>query len=99
MKAEDRFFFNQFFPIRHEHLNEQFLELHVTEDKKQLLLKLSLQRCQLIGIVGRRAFHIFDKTHRTWICSSRALGYKHLADITKSEEEIDSNEEDSDDEA
>ena len=91
MKARDRFFFNQFFPIRHEHLSEQFLEQNVTEEKKQLLLRLSLQRCQLIGIVGRRAFHIFDKTHKTWICSSKKLGYKHLADIRKSDNEEDTN--------
>ena len=39
---------------------------------------LTKKNCELVGIVGRKAFHIFDKTHRTWICSSRALGYDKI---------------------
>jgi hypothetical protein len=33
----------------------------------------------MFGVVGRRAFHIFDKTHMTWVCSSKALGYQRNA--------------------
>ena len=33
------------------------------------------------GVVGRRAFHIFDKTNRTWITNSKELGYQKLAEI------------------
>ena len=35
--------------------------------------------CELYGVVGRRAFHIFDKTHMTWVCCSKLLGYQRQA--------------------
>ena len=75
MTVKDRFYFNQFFPIG-DNLSDEFLKEHVGSTHKQQLLKdLKRQRCELIGIVGRRAFHIFDKTNRTWISNSLALGY------------------------
>lgn len=30
--------------------------------------------------MGRYALHIFDKTHRSWICSCKELGYESLAE-------------------
>lgn len=87
MIVKDRFFFNQYFPIKEKHLSDNFLEMYVdSEEKRQLLLGLSRQKCQLMGIVGRRAFHIFDKTHRTWITSTKKLGYQKLAKISQDED-------------
>lgn len=82
MSKEDRFYFNQYFPLKAENLNDDFLESHVKSVKNRTLLKdLSQQKCELYGIIGRRAFHIFDKTHMVWICNSKKLGYIHLADL------------------
>ena len=39
-----------------------------------------------MGIIGRRAFHIFDKTHRTWITSTKKLGYQKLAKISQDDD-------------
>ena len=76
MRVKDRFYFNQYFPIAEEFLDEAFLQDHVhSEEKRELLKSLARKRCSLLGVVGRRAFHIFDATHRTWICSSKELGY------------------------
>lgn len=59
--------------------SKQFLEQYVKDISKRNLLKdYSKRNCDLIGIVGRKAFHIFDKTHRTWICSSKNLAYEKL---------------------
>ena len=84
MKSADRFFFNQYFPIKEAFLSDKFLTTHVdSEEKRQQLRDLSRKKCHLMGIVGRRAFHIFDKTHRTWICSTKKLGYQKLAKISQ----------------
>ena len=53
--------------------------MHVKSENKKLLLRgLTKKNCELYGVIGRRAFHIFDKTHLTWICSSKVLGYQYL---------------------
>lgn len=61
-------------------LTEEFINTHINNSKKKrdLLLDCKNKHCNLIGIVGRVAFHIFDETYMTWICSSEALGYEHL---------------------
>jgi hypothetical protein len=60
-------------------INDDFIEKHVTnETKKRLLRDCMIKRCDLIGVVGRKAFHVFDKTYMTWICSSANLGYEKL---------------------
>ena len=43
----------------------------------------------MVGVVGRRAFHIFDKIKCRWICSTRTLAYEKLADGLKPEMEED----------
>jgi hypothetical protein len=68
--------------VPHEKLNDEFLKKHVPDQQKcDLLIDLSKQKCELIGVVGRKAFHIFDKTNMTWIANIRALGYQELAEI------------------
>lgn len=75
MPLKDRFLNNLHFPIRRDQLSEQFIERHVhSEQKRQHLRGLAGESCELIGVVGRRAFHVFDKRHMTWICSSKDLG-------------------------
>jgi len=75
MTQKDRFYFNQFFPIT-DNLTPEFLQEHVPNmDKQRLLKDLKKKRCELLGVVGRRAFHIFDSTHRIWITNSLELGY------------------------
>jgi len=46
--------------------------------KANLLRDFRRARCNLVGVVGRKAFHIFDLTHMTWICSSNSLGYETM---------------------
>lgn len=38
-------------------------------------------------MVGRFALHIFDKTHRTWLCSISELAYQNLVEGLKEGEE------------
>ena len=40
-----------------------------------------------MAVVGRFALHIFDKTHRTWLCSIKELAYQHLAKGLQEEDE------------
>jgi hypothetical protein len=40
--------------------------------------ELIKRRSEFVGIVGRHAFHIFDKNNRVWISSSEDLGYESL---------------------
>lgn len=90
LPVKDRFYFAQYFPIKESQLSENFLEIHVrSEKKRQLLRGLTKQHCELIGVVGRRAFHIFDKTHMTWICSSKALGYQMLSNLANPDPDTD----------
>jgi hypothetical protein len=46
-----------------------------------------IKRCDLIGIKGRKALHIFDKTYMTWICSSTKLGFETLLPSTYSDDD------------
>jgi hypothetical protein len=92
LPVKDRFYFAQYFPIKESYLSENFLEIHVqSEKKRQLLRGLTKQHCELYGVVGRRAFHIFDKTHMTWICSSKALGYQMLSQLSRDPDTEDEN--------
>lgn len=43
-----------------------------------MLNELLKRRSEFVGIVGRHAFHIFDKNNRVWISSSADLGYESL---------------------
>ena len=54
----------------------------------------SQQRLELVAVVGRFALHIFDKTHRTWLCSIKELAYQHLAKGLQEEDEAIEEEED-----
>jgi hypothetical protein len=74
MMIKDRFYFNQYFPI--PHLDEDFIEKFVPAEKHHLLLDKHLTKCTLFGFISRHAFHIFDKTNRTWITSAKDLGYQ-----------------------
>ena len=88
--VKDRFYFAQYFPIKENQLSENFLEIHVNSEKKRQLLRgLTKRHCELYGVVGRRAFHIFDKTHKTWICSSKALGYQLLSSTADKDADTD----------
>lgn len=46
-----------------------------------------IKLCDLIGIMGRKALHIFDKTYMIWICSSTKLGYETLLPSTYSDDD------------
>ena len=60
MGVRDKFFDNHNFPIDCEHFS-------VPQD-------LRSKNRELIGVVGRQAFHIFDKTNLTWISHTEMLG-------------------------
>lgn len=77
LPVKDRFYLNQYFPITHE-LSDEFLEKHVSPEKQAILRDCRRKRSELIGVVGRIAFHIFDKSAMTWICSSESLGYAKI---------------------
>ena len=50
-------------------------------------------------MIGRKAFHIFDRKKMTWICSTTELGYEKINDLKKEEPEAhydDSDEEELD---
>ena len=51
-------------------------------DKSKIieLRELSKLKCELIGVVGRNAFHVFNKTNMSWIISSKELAYCKLFD-------------------
>jgi hypothetical protein len=49
--------------------------------KQELLTDLSRSKPTLVGILGRHAFHIYNKTDRTWMCHIDALGYQALAKV------------------
>jgi hypothetical protein len=58
---------------------DYFLNMYIENVERQSILKdLLKKKCELIGVVGRNAFHIFDKTNLTWFCSIKALGYETL---------------------
>ena len=77
-------------------ISEKFIEEHVQDaDKKELLLNpVTRFRTKLIGIVGRRCFHLFDKTNMTWICSAKKLGYEKLSEGLKNDSATDSDDDD-----
>jgi hypothetical protein len=75
----DRFYLNQYFPI--SKLPIEFLELYVPcQKKRDLLMDIRREKCDLVGVIGRHAFHIFDKTNRLWIANIEKLGYLTLAE-------------------
>lgn len=67
----DRFYFNQYFPISSK-------VLQVPEFIQHFKPKVNGPKSDLIGVVGREAFHIFNKSDRTWVCSRKELGYQML---------------------
>ena len=73
MSVMDRFYLNQTFPIDTEHISNGCLS--ITKDKLELINELKNKKCELIGVAGRHAFHVFDKTHNTWISHTESLGY------------------------
>lgn len=51
-----------------------------------------------MAVVGRYALHLFDKTHRTWVCSVEELGYEHLAEgLKRQDDDLDDFSDGSDD--
>ena len=79
LKKPDRFYFNQYFPISDSMLSEDFCSRHLdVQTKEKLLKELSKRKLELVGVVGRYAFHIFNKTNRCWVSSSEALAYSNL---------------------
>lgn len=76
LETADRFYFNQYFPVSEKLITETFIETYVKNETVKLLLKdHSQKRLDLVAVVGRFALHIFDKTHRTWVCSIEELAY------------------------
>ena len=56
--------------------------------KLDLITGLKNRKCELIGVIGRHAFHIFDKTHATWISHNEELGYVTMSRSKMSREKI-----------
>lgn len=55
------------------------LFLHMNNlTKEDLITSLKPGKCDLVGVMGRRALHVFDRSHRAWVYSSDALGYETL---------------------
>ena len=46
--------------------------------KAQVIEHLKTNRCDLVGVMGRNAFHVFDKISMNWICSNKYLGYGNV---------------------
>ena len=91
---------NQYFTIDASMITEDFIETHVSSEIKKMLLRdCKKKRCDLIGIMGTKALHIFDKTHMTWICSSTKLGYEILLPSTYSDEDSWSDQSDGSDDS
>lgn len=80
MQIADRFYFNQFFPLPETLIkNPKFQQDHIKDPARIALANdLKLKRGEFVGIVGRKAFHIFDKANRRWVASSQQLGYQTL---------------------
>ena len=75
----DRFYFNQYFPIPENILqDEEFQKLYIPDSETRDSLMQAKSHQEFVGIVGRCAFHIFDKTNRQWVCSTKALAYEKL---------------------
>ena len=67
--------------------------------KKTMLLDPVIKRkCELIGVLGRRCFHLFDKTHLTWVCSVKQLGYEKLTEDLRNDTDTEDEGKDSDEE-
>ena len=68
------FFDNLFFPLP----SDIFLDNYINSDeKKELLADLKRPKSELIGIPSYKAFHIFDRSNRTWITSETSLGFRN----------------------
>ena len=83
LPCDDRFYFNQYFPLKGRSgedtcpLSEKFVEKYVAENKRNILrVENNKKNAELVGIVGRQAFHVFDKTTRSWVCSCPSLAYR-----------------------
>jgi len=77
MTVGDRFYHNQYFPVKSLtdfsakfELKSEEITQHVTDEGKF---------CNFIGIVGRHAFHIFDVSCKRWVSHCSELGYQTLA--------------------
>lgn len=53
--------------------------------KEDLITSLRPGKCDLIGVMGRHALHVFDRLHRSWVYSSEDLGYETLFEEIASE--------------
>ncbi len=62
-------------------------------NKEDLIISLKPGKCDLIGVMGRHALHVFDRSHRSWVFSSDLLGYETLFEDNESEDYSDSGEE------
>jgi hypothetical protein len=50
----------------------------VSKEKSLFLTDKHRKKCDLVGVIGREAFHIFDKANMTWIAAIEELGYAKL---------------------
>ena len=80
MCAEDRHYNNTAFQMGSS-LPLDFMEAHGIAEKEKidLIEDTKLRRCNLYGVIGRYAFHVFDRTNLTWITAADKLGYANLA--------------------
>lgn len=63
------------------------LFLHMNNlTKEDLITSLKPGKCDLIGVMGRHALHVFDRTHQSWVYSSDELGYETLFEVFESDE-------------
>jgi len=60
MPGADRLYYNQHFQIPEAAITSDFLE-QLRSEKKRLLTDLRRPRSQLIGVMSRDYFHVFDK--------------------------------------
>ena len=78
LPIEDRFYFNQYFDTKIElHL----LKPYLSSAKLDYLRDFRTKGPQLIGAMGKKAFHLFDRVSLTWLCSLENLGYNKFLEV------------------
>lgn len=88
LKCHDRFYYNQFFKINSDVLtNPAFLKLvgkqkdsSIPDCVRNCCNQQSILKPDLIGVIGKIALHIYDRTSNTWIYAIKSLGYQHLSE-------------------
>jgi len=91
LKCHDRFYYNQFFKINSDVLtNPSFLKLvgkqkdsSIPDCVRNCCNQQSSTKPELIGVIGKIALHIYDRTSDSWLYAIQSLGYQHLSDTAK----------------